>query len=182
MIGEGYLEFTSIVVDSGFTLLHSCLTPTILVTVISPGEVLQIHRNNYRIHTTNSDILSGNRYITIQGHKQKDTTMTQTSYKYNLAHTLDLVLSPNKVEPQDVFVNHLYYQANKVLCHQLIYYIHTRGMVCTRQVVNGIPQFGPESDVDGCKSCFTCKTKNNKSVNGDIRKDVSVIGTVISLY
>ena len=58
-----------------------------------------------------------------------------------------------------------------VLCHHRLCHIHTKGMGITIKVVNGIPNFSSDTDLDGCDVCFTCKMIRTASGHNNTKRD-----------
>ena len=78
------------------------------VTVIPNVEVCKRNWKIYKINNNHTDILSVNGYLNLQGHKERDTTVIQTSYKYILAYTLTMLPAPRKFEPLSLAVEHFF--------------------------------------------------------------------------
>ena len=65
--------------NSVFWNQYTGYIPKTPVTVIYLEEVLQRQRNNYSIHKTHSDLISGNGYVNIQDQKDRDKAVIKKS-------------------------------------------------------------------------------------------------------
>ena len=64
------MKVSNSVVSTIYYLIYTYHTPTIPVTVLTPGEVLQIQIKIYSINTKHSDILSVNRYVNLKFYRE----------------------------------------------------------------------------------------------------------------
>ena len=136
-----------------------CISYTIkrAVTVISPWEVFRGTRNTYINQTTHSDILAGNGYSKLQGHKEIYMTVIQTYYEDKLWHNFGILKEYYRVEHYAISVNQFTKATNQDLCHQCLYLMNRGVMTNTRKVLNGTPFFRAKSDVYGCEKWFPWK-------------------------
>ena len=91
-IGYSYLEVTKSLLEPGNFLINTFNPPKTPVKVIYPIEVYTISNNTYMRHTTHSDIIYGNVYLKLKFHREINKTVVQTTYEYELAYTLYLLI------------------------------------------------------------------------------------------
>ena len=64
-------------------------------------------------------------YVRLQGHNERDTTITYTSYDNDLDYTLDLLNYTEYMDIKTMSMNSLGMDVTRFLWHQKLWYIHT---------------------------------------------------------
>ena len=136
-----------------------------LATVISPGEFCQRHRKTYRSHTIHTYLFSWIGYVTLQGHKDRDTTIIYTFYDNDLDYTKDLVHDKNALDISIMSMKSLIMDETRVIWHQRLCNMYTKVMEITSKVLNGLPPFTSDNDLDFFYLCCIFKMRINSAVH-----------------
>ena len=98
------------------------------------------------------------------------TTIIQTSYEEKLYYKLDLIIVTEIVKLKGFSIDHLYNYSNQVLWYQFIFYIQIMGILYIIKMWDTLPEYYPQTYIDGCKVCFAYKMTHRTSGLGYVRK------------
>jgi hypothetical protein len=194
-VGEGYLRVAVCVkgqtVPSHF-MIHSYHTPTIPITVLSPGRTVLRHYSHLDAHIVYTNHVTGRGYAKLHGISSNGDIevpgivrgvllYAQATRPAIVAYVAQPVYSLDA--PDDVLmdVHHISATAARVLWHQRLGHVNPRKLADMHKSARGIPKVSMPSDVDKCMTCWICKIRRSDRGSQDTRQDSTVTGQGISM-
>jgi hypothetical protein len=193
--GEGYMRLacgTSAEASNKYVIIHCFHTPTLPVTVLSPGRFVARHESKYEAQTIYTNHRNKHGYARIHGLADISDIYIPCivhgvllySRASSPSSTKSLSASPVTLDAHahDVdSINHLNAEATRILWHQRIGHMHFQKLSDLHKHVDGIPQIALPTDIDGCPSCWVCKIQRTNRGSADTRQDATVVGQGISM-
>jgi hypothetical protein len=191
--GEGYMRLacgTSAEVSNKYVNIHCYHTPTLPVTVLSPGRFVTRHESQYEAQTIYANHRTKRGYARIHG-----LVDVQDIYIPGIvcgvllycrasspSSAIPPCVPPNETSVNDTdAINHLNLEATRVICNQRLGHMHFRKLSELHKHVDGIPKIALPTDIDGCPSCWVCKIRRTDRGSADTRQDATVVGQGISM-
>eukprot|EP00957_Ditylum_brightwellii_P001240 97141-Ditylum_brightwellii.AAC.1 len=134
VIGEGYMKIPN--GEDTYSDIHSWHTPTMPMTVISPGEVVY-HQKEFRV--SRCDIIMN----------------TQCNNKKAFVLPLIPTSSTSNVNSVQDKVDYMTEDRLQTIWHQRLWHTHTVSNL--HHYVDGMPKNKNPTDIDKCDTCLTCK-------------------------
>jgi hypothetical protein len=195
-VGEGYMRVAVCIkgqTTPSHFMVHSYHTPTIPITVLSPGRTVLRHSSRFDAHTVYMNHVSGRGYakfhgigpitdVEVPGIVRGVLLYAQASRPAITAYIARPIHAIH-VSPDDVAdaVNHTPATAERVLWHQRLGHVNPRKLADLHKSVRGIPKITMPSDVEKCTTCWVCKIRRSDRGSQDTRQDATVTGQGISM-
>ena len=157
-----------------------------LVTVISPGELVSSKKDIWKAHTIFSHHFKGSGEVRFHGNDSANNDIFLTDYYKKKAVTQPLIpyetstLTPSKTSTDDQ-VHALTEEGTRMLWHQRLGHMNLRGISDIHKSVDGIPIIKHHCLLDSCPSCLSSKLRHVPAGDRCLRNDAEVIGQGLSL-
>ena len=177
-VGEGFLKIPTV---EGYKTVRCWYTPTMPVTILSPGDMVKYESKRYSGFTTSTDYDENKGAATFVGCRTHNTTTIPLSFIGKLLFTKPIVPPTISCSNQDTIFT-ITDETLKTLWHQCLCHLNKRMVSEMHKYADGIPKkSSPDTPLEGCPTCFVCKMKKANKQKGDIRADATEFGQGISL-
>ena len=178
-IGEGFIKIPTD--NNGFKMIRSWHTPSMPVTILSPGDIVKYESNIFSGFMTTTDYDNNEGKATFVGRRNRHTITIPLSVIGKLLFTKPIV-PPIVTYEETNTVSTITDETLKTLWHQRLCHLNKRMVTEMHKYADGIPKMSsPDTPLEGCPTCFVCKMKNATKQKGDIRADATEFGQGISI-
>jgi hypothetical protein len=160
-VGEGYICLATY--TKGVTkhfMIHLYHTPSIKITVLSPGRTVLRHPKQFDAHTIYTSHVTGKGYTTFHGTDGTEDVKVPGIVRGVLLYAQALrpaignyIAQPmTPMEPDEMGdkICHLSVHATRILWHQRMGHVHMHKLSDLHKHVGGIPQIAMPSDAEHC--------------------------------
>eukprot|EP00957_Ditylum_brightwellii_P004753 361561-Ditylum_brightwellii.AAC.1 len=129
IVGKGHIKIPNNI--GSYSRVHTWYTPTMLTTVLSPGEVVQRHRKLYKANTIYCDKEEQSGYVKFHDRASSYDVVMNTKYHNKKEFTLPLVpIGSNDGIDQNNEVNYMIKDGLRTTWHLLGYKQPTVVVLC----------------------------------------------------
>jgi hypothetical protein len=139
-------------------MIHSYHTPSIKITVLSPGRTVLRHPKEFDAHTIYNDHVTGKGYTTFHGTDGigdvripgiiRGVLLYAQARRPALTNYVTCPMKPCEPDDMDNKICHLSAHATRVLWHQRMGHVNMRKLSELHKHVDGIPHIPMPSDAE----------------------------------